>query len=133
MTKEQLKGLSALERGINGKLDDLERLRSLAERTTTLMTGMPRGGGQQDRYNSIICRIWAIEKELDADIDAYVDTHKAISDALDGIADDRERLVLRMRYLNCWSWGKIVQEMREPERTIYWLHGQALKNVLTLQ
>ena len=133
MTREQLKGIRLADQRINSKLDKIEQLRSLAERTTTLMTGMPRCVGDQDKYNAIICRIWALEKEIDADIDAFAEMHRAASDAIDALENERERIVLEMRYLCYRSWGRIAREMEIPERTVYWLHGQALKHILTLQ
>lgn len=128
MTREGLKSLSGLERTIHSKLDDIERLRSLAERTTTLMTGMPRGGGEQDKYNAIICRIWALEKELDADIDAFVDAHTEISAAIARLPDDRERLVLEMRYLCYRSWERIADALEVGVDMIYKIHGRALQH-----
>lgn len=133
MTREQLGRVRLLDQRINSKLDRIEQLRSLAERTTAAITGMPRGGRDADRYNAIICKIWALEKEVDADIDAFVDMHTTVSAAIERLEDERERLVLEMRYLNYRPWERIVQEMGEPERTVYWLHGQALKHMLTLQ
>jgi hypothetical protein len=98
MTKEQLKRIRLSDKRIDNKLDQIERLRSLAERTTAVITGMPRSGGQQDRYNAIICRVWALEKEVVEDIDNFVDMVRAAKSEIESLPDEQEKTVLEARY-----------------------------------
>ena len=132
MTKEQLKRIRLSDKRIDNKLDQIERLRSLAERTTTIITGMPRGGGQQDRYNAIICRVWALEKEVTEDIDNFVDMVRAARTEIESLPDEQEKAVLEARYLCYRSWERIASDLELPEKTIYNIHGRALKKMLAM-
>ena len=48
--------------------------------------------------------------------------------ALDKIEDERQRLILNLRYLNGMKWIEIRQRMGYSNRYLFQLHDAALKN-----
>ena len=132
-TKKHLENVHALDKRINSKLDQIEGLRSLLERATTVLTGMPKGNSQKDPTN-IIARIWRLEAEVTEDIDLFVDIVQDVRKAIEQLDDDTERYIIESKYIAYWSWSRIIKEIGMPDRTVYQVHGRALTKLnLTLQ
>lgn len=46
------------------------------------------------------------------------------------IVDDvKLRILLELRYISCWTWGEIADEMYYSLSTVNRLHGEAIKNI----
>ena len=71
----------------------------------------------------------ALEKELDARIDAYAALVREIEGAIDAVEDAQYRDLLRYRYLNGWGWQKIADRMRFSQDWVWRLHARALRQV----
>ena len=48
---------------------------------------------------------------------------------IEAVLDPVQRDLLRYRYLNGWSWGKIAQRMNYTREYLLRLHGHALASV----
>lgn len=130
--KEWLQSAPKLDRRIDRKIEQLERLKSLAERVTTTISDMPRGG-TPDPHRSENVRLNIIEMEysINADIDRLVDLKRAICREINGLDRQEYQDVIEMRYLNGYDWDKIAQEMNYTKRWTLKLHGQALLKIRT--
>lgn len=89
---------------------------------------------RQRRYHEIgawrtggSARMRALEKELDARIDAYALLVLEIEGVIDGVADPQYRDVLRYRYLNGWNWQRIAERMSFSQDWVWRLHKRALE------
>ena len=125
--KSYLNQARDLDKLIDSKLDQIDRLRSLAEKTTTTLTGMPHASGTSNRIEYCVGKIMELEHEVTADIDKLIDTKSEIRKMIDAVQDTRYRLLLEYRYLNNFTWERIAEEMIYDVRWVYELHGHALK------
>ena len=128
-TKEYLNKLRTLDKQIDSKLEQIDRLRSLSERVTTTLSFTPKGAGGANRTEYCIERIWQLEKEVTEDIDRLVDMKSGIRGAIDEVKNDKYKLLLECRYLCGDTWERIAEKMEIEVRWVYELHGRALQEI----
>lgn len=122
--KQWLKSYKALNLSIDQKLEELERLKSLACKVTQTMTGMPLGGnsGKENTYLKII----ELEDAINGEIDKYIELRNEIETAILSVNDLKLQNVLRHRYINGMTWESIAVKMNYDYRWVLKLHGKAL-------
>lgn len=76
----------------------------------------------------VIEKIIDLEKVINRDIDRYVDLKTEMNAAIDRVSNVDERLLLRYRYLNNYSWDDIAQLLNVSGRTVHRIHSSALYN-----
>jgi DNA-directed RNA polymerase specialized sigma subunit len=128
--KEYLSSTEILNKQIASKLEMKERLKAIAEKTTTsLHTTNVSGSCSNSKLEETIIKIISLEEEINAEIDLYVDTLKAIRDTINTLEDPEERLVLEYRYINHMSWDEVIGNLGFSERKCFMLHKSALKKL----
>ncbi len=70
-----------------------------------------------------------MEHEVDEAIDGLVELKADIMKAISRVPDDRERVVLELRYLAFKDWAAIAEMLRLHIRQVYRLHEEALKHI----
>lgn len=110
---------------INIKLEKLETLRSLAEKTTTVLTDMPKAQNIGDPEN-ILVKIADMETELKDEIGELLDIKSEVQETIKTLQDPELELVLDLRYLCYKTWRDIALVMSYDVRHIQRLHGEAL-------
>ncbi len=119
-----------LEQRITAKIAQLNALRDLTQKCTAVISGMPGSkNASASRLEETVAKIVDCENDLTAIIDELVDTRKEIADSIDTVKSVDQRLVLEMRYLGYKSWEEIASAMFCTVRTVYRLHGKALRNI----
>lgn len=131
--KEFLRQVRFVDRMIDSKLRQVERLRDEAGRTTLLLSDMPRGGGSRNHLEDVITKIVDLENEINRDIDRLVDLKTAARTAINAIQEPEYRLILELRYLCYKTWPEIAETMGYCESNIYRLHGFALNSFVVPQ
>ena len=111
---------------INNKLEQLERLRALAEKTTTTLSDMPKAPVGENKGENILVRIIDMENEIKRDINHLLDTKEGVQKAIKAVEEPELRLLLELRYLCYRSWGEIAEEMNYDEKYLHKLHSKAL-------
>ncbi len=125
-----LKRYINLDREIERKLEEVDRLRSKLTRVTEVFTAEPKGGGSiYGKTEEILAKIVDLEREIDADIDRLVAIRDGIKTIIEAVEDDRERLLLQYRYLDGKTFEWIAAKMNYSWRQIHRLHSQALTNL----
>ena len=127
--KEYLRQAPNIDKRIDAKLEQIERLKSLRERVTVVLSDMPKAHRQSDRMREITVRIMELEDEVTADIDNFIDIKSDIRKLIGQVKDERYQRVLEYRYLCGYRWEDIAKEMKYELRNIYYLHGYALKSL----
>ena len=69
------------------------------------------------------------EESLNTAIDRLVDLKKEVSEVLTLINDTDCQLLLELRYLCFREWEEIAEVMHFHVRTVYKLHGRALRKL----
>jgi len=109
-------------RWLMGKLDrikwDVERKEANATRITSVITGMPRGGGgnrQEDAY-VILADVLDAYREAIQELD---DMRGELIPLIDSLPDPDGRAVMRMRYLDGYHPDEIATAIRRDVRSVY--------------
>lgn len=74
-------------------------------------------------------KINRVEQNIDRELDEAVTLRQQILDAVNSIVDDSQRLIVKLRYLEGYSWVKIVMETHFSERHVYRLHNYGIKSM----
>ena len=126
--KRYLLEYSSLIKRRNALLDELDRLRDANQRATSRITavrlsGTSGHGGFEDGA------IRAVDAET-----ALTDTIQRIDECLadrlaciEALHDERQKLVLTLRYINGMGWEAIMREMLQSRTPIFQIHGEALE------
>ena len=127
--KEYLSQAVWLDRMIDSKLEQLEMLKSLAMKVTSSFTKEKICGGniEKSKMESTMVKVIDLENEINADIDRLVDLKKDIQDTINMMDDINQQLLLELRYLSGKGWDEIAASMGYDPRTVYRIHGKALK------
>ena len=127
--KEYLSQATWLDQMIDSKLEQLEALKSLSIKVTSSFTQEKISGGniEKSKMESTIVKVIDLENEINADIDRLVDLKKNIQDTINKMEDINQQLLLELRYLSRKGWDEIAALMGYDPRTVYRMHGKALK------
>ena len=128
--KEYLSQLRFLNGKINSLLERRQRYKDLATRCTPSYGGMPGGGGKKSGMDDLVGRIVEMEHEMMCRVDELHTLTSEIEAVIDNVPDKRYREILRMRYLNEWSWVRIATELELSEDWVKHAHGFALLQVV---
>ena len=127
--KEFLEQVRYVDRAIDSKLEQVERLRSESTKATSLVSDMPRSSSPNlQRLEDTIIKIIDLEHEINRDIDRLVDLKNAARVSINTMTSPEERMVLELRYLCYKTWPEIAETMGVSESTVYRTHGLALVN-----
>lgn len=115
---------------IDSKLEQVSALRQLAiKASSTISLVPPSGTPDPHRLEKTITRMMDMEHEVDEDIDHLVELKADIMKVISRVPDDRERVVLELRYLAFKDWASIADAIGLHIRQVYRLHDEALKHI----
>lgn len=128
-TKEYLSQAIWLNHMIEIKLEQLETLRSLSMKVTSSHTKdkVQSGNIEKSKMESTIVKMMDLENEINDDIDRFVDLSRDIKNTVNKMKGMNKQLLLELRYLNGKGWDEIAIIMGYDPRTVYRIHGKALK------
>ncbi len=131
--KAFLKQAYRLNELIDSNLAELENLKSLSTSVSGANYGAERVQGGNlpgSRIEGIVLKIIDLEREIQAEIDRYIDLKKSIRESINEIQNQNEKLILRYRYVELLSWSEIQREMNLEETQVFTLHRKALENFI---
>lgn len=128
--KHYLRQAYKTELRINSKLEQLESLRALAEKTTTTLELTPKGQSGGKTTENIVTKIVDLESEIKEDIEGLLDIKAGVQAAIKAVGEPELELLLELRYLCYREWNEVAQEMNYDIRQVHRLHSRAL---LTLE
>ncbi len=141
MTPEQIEAISADPKAVllNGR-NTKARISAMQERISfwqqlaESITVTPKADGgtgpnlyKQSLIENAVCSIVDIENEITEGIIALAAAEMTVREAINlFVRDNRFSVVLEMRYLNGYSWGRIAAELYYSKDWVCRLHGMAL-------
>ena len=129
-TKEYLEQARNINIQIDSKLEQVSALRQLAIKASSTISPVPPSGTPDPhRLEKTITRMMDMEHEVDEDIDHLVQLKADIMKAVSRVPDDRERVVLELRYLAFKDWASIADALGLHVRQVYRLHDEALRHI----
>lgn len=128
--KEYLQQLRRFDLLINQKIQELSELRMTAESLPGMKYSedkVQKSLSQNAPFISSVHRIIELEKEIDAEIDRFVDEKHRIINQIQGLSDMQHIEVLFKRYVEYKSLETISEEMGYTPQYVREIHGQALE------
>lgn len=126
-----LKRYITLDREIDRKLKEVDCWRAKLSRLTPVYSSQPKGGGTiYSRTEEIIIKIADMEEAINADIDKLIDLKQKIERVIESVPDDKERLLLKYRYLDGKTFEWIAAKMDLSWQWVHKLHSKALAKII---
>lgn len=126
-----LKQIRLIDKEINQMLNELERIRCSLMRSPQLKqvsVQKSKVGLKDDVYIKMI----EYNDKINQKVDELIDTKKKVFDIIEQIKDHEQRLILKMRYVDCEKWEDIEQELHVSKNTMHRIHRKALKEFNSL-
>ena len=108
---------------------ELEQLRSQAERITPVLSATPGGGGNGQQLPAIVERIEEIRAKITERIEQGLKARTEIEVVINQLTDAQELAIMRRRYLLGQRWGEIAQEMNLDKSWVTRLHRRAVRKL----
>lgn len=103
----------------------IEQEEARATKITTVLTGMPRGGGQHDQVQDGAIRVAEL-RDAYREIMEELDTAQAALDPLiSELEDADDRAVMRLRYIKGFSPEDIAEAIHRTDRSVYYYLSRA--------
>jgi len=130
--KEYLSQAYRLDQKINSHIEEVSRLRSMAQGIASPGWGEKVQSSRKTDapFVGSLEKIIALEHTIDAEIDALVDLKQEIRTVIEAVTNTDWRMVLRYRYIHNCTWEQIGMELNADSRTIRRWHDEALKRVV---
>ena len=130
--KQYLKQGYKLNELINSYIEELDQLRALSTSISSpSVSDMPSGGSgnKEPAFVKAIMKIVELEKKINDKINKYVDLKNEISETIEQLSNTEEKVLLRCRYINFYTWETICEKLNVSMRTVHRIHASALQNV----
>lgn len=130
--KQYLQQAYRLNEFINSDLEELAQLKSFSTSIPCVDVSQERVQGgmlTQDKIGNIIAKIDALEQKINDEIDNFVDLKEEIRTVINAVQNSDEKLILRYRHINFYSWGKIQVLMCMSKTSVQRLYASALLHV----
>ena len=128
-SKQYLSRAFWLRKKIAAKEVHLEELRTQAEKSTQLLTGMPRGSSTESSVERLAVMIADLSMEIELDELDLALYEAQIKKVIDAVQDPACFEVLTYRYLAFHTWTQISDEMHYSNRQVFRIHAKALRSV----
>lgn len=126
MTKQQLQEYYWLRKNIKKLEEKLLELDSEAKRVTVSYSAAKSRGTSNDKMANIISKIIEVQNQINKlTVQAY-EQAMAIEKAILALPN-RERYLIRLRYIEGLSWYEIMAEMHYSWKQVHRIHSEALK------
>jgi len=110
---------------------EILRLQSIAERATTVLSDMPKGGNRESRpVEKSAIAIDKLRNILRTEQNRLITERLRLMGAINSVEDDRLRSVLNLRYIEDFTFEKIAVELEISYQWACKLHGDALEKIL---
>ncbi|EYE88017.1 hypothetical protein Q428_10185 [Fervidicella metallireducens AeB] len=129
--KEYLSQAVWLDKLIQNKLEQMEKLEAIAQKTTVDLSQEKVSGGKASTspMENAVVKLIELKHEINDDIDRLIDLKREIIETIGQLSDGSYKLLLEMRYIGGKSWDVIAVELGCDRRTIFRMHGKAIKEI----
>lgn len=103
----------------------VEKEMARATKTTTTLTGMPRGGAGHDQVAEGAIQIDAVKRAYRETLAELEQMQQELDPLIDGLDNPDDRAVMRLRYIECYSPEDIAEAIYRTDRSVYYYLGRA--------
>lgn len=127
--KEYLNQLMSIEKLIQVKTTERERLMALATKVTSALNDCKvETSPDNTKTQNIIIKMAELREEIEEQASRYTALYRKIEEEIDDIEDDRYKLLLIMRYMKGASFSDIADKLGYEKRWTLVLHKRALQD-----
>ncbi|MBQ4186862.1 MAG: sigma-70 family RNA polymerase sigma factor [Firmicutes bacterium] len=128
--KEYLKLAWKVDQQIDDKIEQINILKELSQKTTAVLSGMP-GKSTRNIHSreEVIARMMDSEESLNQEVLKLIEIRENVRAAIAGVENVECRMLLEERYLCYHGWNEIAEDMGYSLDNVYKLHRKALKEV----
>lgn len=108
MNKRELSQLYFLNRDIEWRRQKVEQLENEAQRVTTQLSDMPKGGGFQDRLSKLVAQIVDEKKMILFKLEEVQIERRKLEYYISSIPDAKIRVYMQFRYMDGLSWVQVA-------------------------
>ena len=127
--KEYLNQLISIEKLIQVKTTERERLMALATKVTSALSDCKvETSPDNTKVQNIIIKMAELREEIEEQASRYTSLYRKIEEEIDDIEDDRYKLLLMMRYMKGASFSDIADKLGYEKRWTLVLHKRALQD-----
>ena len=131
--KQYLSQLYRLDEFINSNQQELANLRELAisiKGVNTEKDKVQESSTSTDaKYVDIVAKCDELERLIENELDRFFSLKMEIRAVINAVKNTDERLLLKLRYINFYSWEEISREMNMSLRNLHYIHSSALNNL----
>lgn len=131
--KQYLKQTYMLDKLIKSNCEELNQLKELSTSISGIDYSKDKvssGNVAGDAgFTNILCKIVDLEAKIQNQVDELIMLKEEIREKIDKIQSTNEKLLLRLKYINFYTWEQICDEMELSIRTIHRIHSAALINL----
>ena len=110
---------------------EIESIRSHYTGRAITYSDMPHGTAQHD-LSDYAADVDRLLRELEATKRQAVHQYHLIASSIEGMDDIKEQELMRLKYLQGYTWEQVSEEMKLELRWVYRLHGRALSHLTML-
>ena len=127
--KEYLNQLISIEKLIQVKTTERERLMALATKVTSALNDCKvETSPDNTKTQNIIIKMAELREEIEEQASKYTSLYRKIEEEIDDIEDDRYKILLIMRYMKGASFSDIADKLGYEKRWTLVLHKRALQD-----
>ena len=127
--KEYLRQLLSIERLIQVKTTERERLMALATKVTSVLSDCKvETSPDNTKTQNIIIKMAELREEIEEQTSRYTSLYHKIEEEIDSMEDDRYRILLIMRYMKGASFSDIADKLGYEKRWTLVSHKRALQD-----
>lgn len=127
--KEYLNQLISIEKLIQVKTTERERLMALATKVTSALNDCKvETSPDNTKTQNIIIKMAELREEIEEQASRYTALYRKIEEEIDDIEDDCYKLLLIMRYMKGASFSDIADKLGYEKRWTLVLHKRALQD-----
>lgn len=108
MTLQELSQYFKLQEQLARDEEILESLRATACPGAQVLTGMPHAPGVRDKVGDLAVEIADMESQVERLQERVAQAEIRVSDFISTIENDQTRMVFRLRFLRCLTWGEVA-------------------------
>ena len=125
MTIDDLKNVRRQKLRVEALQERIERLRSRAEYTQQQLGECGRSDPTRDRLAEYVAELEELERQLTGELIALEKQLVFVDAELAKLPENQEK-VLRLRYVNCYTWNEIAKQTHYSVRNCQLNHRKAI-------
>ena len=135
MTRSEIRQLfkdaADLDDRIHDKECEIANLKEMARSISALqISGMPKTTGYKESYiDKSVCNYTVEEQKLEMEKQELLRKKQLIYQLLNSLQSRKQRQVLRLRYLEGYTWKEVAEQLKCGLDNAYALHRKALDNI----